>query len=137
MEVRRMQPNPAEVARTLAAGRLVGTIQIAGRPAPYRVRHATDCSGQVLLLSRTGGELAEALFPASGMADIAAVLAVADAPPVAGAPNLGQVQISGWVQVLTGDAARAAALEYVEVNPTSDLLDLGRGFVLHRMEVAQ
>jgi hypothetical protein len=131
-----MQPSPAEIARTLAAGRLLGTLQIAYRFESYRVRHATDCAGQVLLLSRAGGPLAEALAPAEGAGDVAAVLTVADVPPPAGARSLGQVWISGWAAVLTGAAVREAALEYAETNPTSDLLDVGRGFVLHRIDVA-
>jgi hypothetical protein len=132
-----MLPSPAEVARTLATGRLLGTLRLAFRSDSYRVRHATDCAGGVLLLSRAGGELATALAPADGAADTAAVLTVADVPPVAGSPDLGQVWISGWAKVLTGVAAREAALEYAETNPTSDLLDVGRGFVLHRIEVAE
>jgi hypothetical protein len=132
-----MQPSPAEVARTLATGRLLGTLRLAFRLESYRVRHATDCAGGVLLLSRAGGELATALAPADGADDIAAVLTVPDVPPVAGSPHLGQVSISGWAKVLTGVAAREAALEYAETNPTSDLLDVGRGFVLHRIEVAE
>jgi hypothetical protein len=132
-----MQPSPAEVARTLATGRLLGTLRLAFRPESYRVRHATDCAGGILLLSRAGGELATALAPAGGADDTAAVLTVPDVPPVAGSPHLGQVWISGWAMVLTGVAAREAALEYAETNPTSDLLDVGRGFVLHRIEAAE
>lgn len=125
-----MQASPAEVARTLASGRLLGTVQVACRPGPYRVRHATDRAGRLLLLSRAGGELAEALAPQ----EVAVVLHVDDVPPVPGAPSLGQLHAAGWASVLTGTAAHQAALEFAEANPTSDLLDVGRGFVLYQVE---
>ena len=46
-----MQPTPAEVARTLAAGHLPAVAHIACRPAPLPVRHVTDAHGRVLLPS--------------------------------------------------------------------------------------
>ena len=46
-----MQPTPAEVARTLAAGHLPAVAHIACRQGPYPVRHVTDSQGRVLLLA--------------------------------------------------------------------------------------
>lgn len=125
-----MQPSPAEVARTLAAGRLTGTVQIACDPTRHRVRHATDCAGRLLLLSRAGSEL-------GGTDEAAVSLRVEDVPPVDGAPHLGTVRLVGWASALAGPPVREAALEFVEANPTSDLLDVGQGFVLHQVEVAE
>jgi hypothetical protein len=48
-----------------------------------------------------------------------------------------RVWISGWSQGLDGLAARAAALEFASANPVSDLLDVGHGFSLHRIDVAE
>ncbi len=137
-----MQPSPAEVARTLATGRLVGTIQVAccrsdANPGPYRVPHATDPAGRLLLLSRAGGELAGALEPAPGAAGVAVALRVPDVPPVDGAPHLGELRASGWATVLTGVPAHEAALAFAQSNPVDDLLDVGRGFVLHQVEMAE
>jgi len=39
--------------------------------------------------------------------------------------------------LLSGAEARQAALDYAEVDAASDLLDVGDGQVLHRMEVAE
>jgi hypothetical protein len=132
-----MQPSPAEIARTLATGRLAGTVQVAYHPWRYPVRHAIDRAGQVLLLSRAGGEVAAALEPRDGSDDVAVVLTVPDVPPVDGAPSLGQLDAAGWARVLTGTAAREAALEFAVANPDNDLLGVGQDFVLHRVAVAE
>lgn len=132
-----MQPSPAEVARTLAAGRLTGTAYVACRPGPHPIRHVTDQSGQLLLLTREGAVPAKVLRPADGADDTAVVLDIPDAPPVLGAPSLGRVWISGWATELGGDDAVAAALDYAAIDPVGDLLDIGKGAVLHRVDVAE
>ncbi|MEV1287603.1 DUF2470 domain-containing protein [Micromonospora sp. NPDC049679] len=132
-----MPPTPAEVARTLAAGRLPGTAHVAFRPGPHPVRHVTDPLGRVLLLTPSESAPARALRPAPGADDVAVVLDVPDVPPVPGAPSLGRAWVSGWATALEGTAAREAALQYVEVDPAGDLLDVGRGFALHRVEIAE
>jgi hypothetical protein len=173
-----MQPSPAEVARTLAAGRLPGDAHIACRPGPHPVRHATDPAGQVLMLVPTDSDLAEALRPVAGADDLAVVLDVRDVPPVAGSPTLGRVWVSGWAAPLTGAEARQAAQDFVTPldldwssfgertaeggrgpaqgrGPTEgrrpaeggpvvgntasvgDLLDVGRGQMIFRMEPAE
>lgn len=149
-----MQPSPAEVARTLAAGRLAGTAQVAYRPGPHQVRHATDSSGRVLLLVSVVSDLAAALrpsgivgrmpggpgmarHPAAGGRGAAVVLDVRDLPPSAGVPSLGRLRISGWARALGGDVARRAAVDFAEVVPTADLLDVGQRFTLYRYEPAE
>src|SRR5262245_49137640 len=117
-----MRPTPAEIARTLAAGHLPATLQVACGPGPLPVAHATDCGGQPLLLVPTDGVLADGLRCGDDD-DVAAVLTVADAPPVDGAPDLGRVWISGWVSRLNGTSAREAACEFADVAPLGDLLD--------------
>lgn len=144
-----MQPSPAEVARTLAAGRLPGAAHIACRPGPHRVRHATDAAGRVLMLVPAGGEVAESLRPAGGADDVAVVLDVPDVAPLAGSPALGRVWVSGWAASLTGVEARQAAQDFIDpltwdwssfggpAGAVGDLLDVGRGQVLFRMEPAE
>ncbi|WP_433302738.1 DUF2470 domain-containing protein [Actinoplanes sp. CA-030573] len=132
-----MQPSHAEVARTLAAGHLPAVAHIACRQGPLPVRHVTDAQGRVLLLAPEGGAFATAITPAPGADDTAMVLDIADVPPVAGAPGLGRVWVSGWARRLDGDEARRAALDYAEVDASGDLLDVGGSQVLHRMDVAE
>jgi hypothetical protein len=132
-----MQPTPAEVARTIAAGHLPASAHIACRPGPFPVRHVTDGLGRALLLAPRDGALAGALRPIDGNDDAALVLDITDVPPVAGGPSLGRVWIAGWAAALTGDQARAAALDYADTDAASDLLDVGDTQVLHRMEVAE
>ena len=132
-----MQPTPAEVARTLAAGHLPAVAHIACRQGPYPVRHVTDSQGRVLLLAPRNGALTTALRPSEGNDDTALVLDISDVPPVAGAPSLGRVWVAGWAVALTGEQAREAALDYADSDPAPDLLDVGDSQVLHRMEVAE
>lgn len=132
-----MQPSPAEVARTLATGALLGALHLRGHPDRLRVRHATGPDGAPLLLARSVGLVAAALRPAPGEADTAVVLSVDDVPPVAGAPGHGRLWLSGWATRLAGAEARRAAQTYAEINPTGDLLDVGHGHALYRLDVAE
>ena len=129
-----MQPSPAEVARTLTAGSLPAVAHIARRQGPFPVRHATDPEGRVQMLTPAGGAVAAALRPVPGTDDTAVVLDVADVPPTADAPSLGRVRVAGWAVELTGAEARDAAIQYADVEAAADLLDVGAGQVLHRME---
>src|SRR5690349_20980362 len=132
-----MQPTPAEVARTLAAGHLPATAHIACRQGPYPVRHVTDSQGRVLLLSPRNGALTTALRPSEGADDAALVLDITDVPPIAGGPSLGRVWVAGWAVALTGAEAREAALDYADTDPAPDLLDVGDSQVIYRMDVAE
>jgi len=136
------EPTPAEIARTLVSGRLPATAHVAWWPEPLVVRHATDCSGRPMLLCRDNETLATALR-ARAMSGAAApppgaavVLTVEDRPPITGAPSLGRAWVSGWAAPPKGSAQlREAALEYAETHADDDLLGLGRGTQLHRLEV--
>ncbi|GGJ80217.1 hypothetical protein GCM10010123_07660 [Pilimelia anulata] len=129
-----MWPSPAAVARALAAGRLPGNLYVACRPSPQPVCYACDPSGRLLLLTRTGTPVGRSLRPRPGDRPPATVLEVADRP-CPGAASLGRVWLSGWARPLDGEAARAAALEFAAVHPTGVLLDVGRGAVLHHVEL--
>lgn len=132
-----MQPSPAEVARTLAAGHLPAVAHIACRPGPLPVRHVTDAQGRVLLLVPSEGTLSTALRPQDGNEDTALVLDIRDVPPMAVSPSLGRVWVSGWAVKLDGDDARAAGLDYADTDACGDLLDIGESQAIFRMEVAE
>ncbi|MGW0432661.1 DUF2470 domain-containing protein [Micromonospora sp. NPDC003197] len=132
-----MQPSPAEIARTLSAGRLAGTAYTACRPGAYPVRHVVDRNGRVLLLVPAEGEPASLFRPAGGADDVAVVLDVRDQPPTAGAPSLGRVWVSGWASELAGPAGRAAALDYADHDPTGDLLGVGSEFRLYGFDALE
>ncbi|RUL95147.1 DUF2470 domain-containing protein [Verrucosispora sp. FIM060022] len=132
-----MRPSPAEIVRTLVAGQLPALVHLARHAGPHQVRHATDPDGRVLLLVPVVSDLAMALVPPAGDTDVATVLDVLDLPPAAGAPSLGRAWISGWAQRLDGEEARRAAIDFATTQPTTDLLDVGVRFHLHRFEVAE
>ncbi|MFY1703299.1 MULTISPECIES: DUF2470 domain-containing protein [Micromonospora] len=131
-----MRPSPAELVRTLTAGRLPALVHVAHRPGPHHVRHVTDQEGQLLMLVPVVSDLAVALEPATG-GDVAVVLDVLDLPPGAGAPSLGRAWVSGRASRLRDDAQRQATLDFADVAPTGDLLDVGTRFRLYRFEVAE
>lgn len=132
-----MRPSPAEIVRTLVAGRLPGLVHLACRPGLHHVRHATDSDGRVLLLVPVSSDLAAALRPTGDDRAVAVVLDVLDLPPAAGAPSLGRALVSGWARMLVDDEARAAAVDFAAVESTGDLLDVGTRFRLFRFEVME
>jgi hypothetical protein len=123
-----MKPSPAEIARTLARGRLPGSLQPAGRTEPVAVDHAIDRTGRPLILVRDG----DRLDPGGP-----ATLSVADVPPLPGAPSLGRVRVDGRLHRLTAAEALAAVHAFAESNPVADLLDVGRGASLCQIDVTR
>ncbi|EXG79556.1 DUF2470 domain-containing protein [Cryptosporangium arvum] len=138
-----MEPTPAEVARTLAAGHLPARIRTSGEPAggspvpEFAVTHVTDRMGRVLLLLAEDSPVDRALRPVAADGDAVAQLTVADRQPVAGSPWRGRITMSGWATRLAGIAAHRAAMDFAEVNPIGELLDIGRGSVLYRLDLAE
>ncbi|GAA2668003.1 DUF2470 domain-containing protein [Actinoplanes palleronii] len=132
-----MQPSPAEIGRTLAAGHLPAVAHIACHPGPLPIRHVTDAQGRPLLLVPSDGTLSTALRPQPGNDDAALVLDIRDVPPMASSPSIGRVWVSGWAAKLTGEQARTAALDYADTDACGDLLDIGGSQSLYRMDVAE
>ncbi len=130
-----MRPTAAEVARTLARGRLEGTVKFADGTALTAIKHATDRSGRPLLLSRRGDGLAEALLARTGAEAPRVWLSVDDVPPFPGAPKLGHVRLSGVLRRVPSRAVRSAVLEFAQSNPVPDLFDVGADVTLHLLEV--
>jgi hypothetical protein len=136
-----MPPTPAEIVRTLAAGHLAAFVHAPRHPLPEAIRFAPDSAGDLLILAAYTDPVANALRPGNDADpdadDTAVAIRVDDVPPVDAAPTRGRAWLSGWARPLCGTIARAAAVEFAAVHPTGDLLALGRGFVLHRVEVAE
>jgi hypothetical protein len=126
-----MRPTPAEVARTLASGRLEGTAHVRDYPGRVKVRHATPADGHPLLLTAIGTALATALAPGP------MVLSVDDIPPVPGAPSRGRLWLIATARRLDGTEALAAADAYAAVSPVGDLLDVGRGHLLFQLTATE
>ncbi|SEO84798.1 DUF2470 domain-containing protein [Trujillonella endophytica] len=127
---------PAERARTVAA-RAGAALCIAGREPARPLAHATTVAGQVLLLVPAGGE-AVATVEASPGADVSALLMVSDRAPVPlRDPVRGQVWLSGWLTPVADRDLRAAALEFADVRPAGDLLDVGGATTLLRLDLAE
>jgi hypothetical protein len=137
-----MEPSPAEITRTLAAGHLSARVRTVSG-AEFAVQHVTDRMGRLLLLVAEGGAAERGLRPVATEAggpvdtDSIAVLTVADRPPVCGGPWYGRVELTGWATRLTGTTATRAALDFAEAKPLGELLDVGSGMTLYRLDLAE
>lgn len=129
-----MRPSAAEVARTLARGPLRGWLRIGFGAHLNDVQHAGDSKGRPLVLAKDGSPLAAAL-PRAGEPGPPALLSIRDVPPVDGAPELGTVRLAGRLQRLSEAEVAAAKLEFADANPVTELLDVGHGATIGRLEV--
>ena len=135
-----MEPTPAEIVRTLVAGHLPARVRTecgSTSATEFAVTHVTDRMGRILLLVADDGPADRALRPVAADTDAVAQLVVADRQPVPSSPWRGRVTLSGWATRLSGVSARQAALDFADVNAVGELLDLGRGTVLYRLDLVE
>lgn len=127
---------PAERARS-AAARTAAALCVAGREPSRPLAHAVTGEGRLLLLVPAGGEAA-ATVEASPGRDVSALLMVCDRAPVPlRDPVRARLWLSGWLTPVPPRDLRAAALEFAEVRPVGDLLDVGSGTALLRLDLAE
>jgi hypothetical protein len=85
----------------------------------------------------TDGDVSAALR-SSADGDLAALLMVTDHAPVPlREPVRAQTWLSGWLTPVRERDQRSAALAFAEVAPVADLLDVGRGATLLRLDLAE
>jgi hypothetical protein len=111
----------AQFAHGLASAHASLEVRVVWHPNLFRVRHALDPLGRPLLLCRAGGALDTALT-----AHDAVVLSVCQGED--------QLWIAGWAAPAPGIEA---ALEFAAARPLGDLLDVGRGYGIYRVDVAE
>jgi hypothetical protein len=131
-----LRPTPAERARTVAA-RPGAAVCAAGIDGSRVLAHATTASGKVLLVVPTDGEMCAAV---SGVrdGDLAALVLITDHAPVPlRDPVRAQVWLSGWLTPVRPADERAATLAFADVAPVGELLDVGRGNTLLRLDLAE
>jgi hypothetical protein len=107
----------ALAVRKLIAG--FAEIRVVWSSNTFRVRHALDPAGRPLLLCRAGGVLDTALTAND------AVVCRFDS-------GGDEVWVAGWAA-----PALDAAQDFAATNPQGDLLDVGRGFGIYRIDVAE
>jgi hypothetical protein len=131
-----LRPTIAERARTVAT-RPAAAVCAAGIDGCRVLGHAVTAEGDVLLVVPTDGEVATAVRHARD-GDLAALVMVTDHAPVRlREPVRAQVWLSGWLTPVEVGEERAAAVAFAEVTPVGDLLDVGRGTSLLRMDLAE
>lgn len=131
-----LRPTPAERARTVA-GRPGAAVCAAGIDGSRVLAHATTACGQVLLVVPTDGEVCAAVTGARD-GDLASLVLVTDHAPVPlRDPVRAQVWLSGWLTAVRPADERAAALAFADVAPVAELLDVGRGNSLLRLDLAE
>ncbi len=130
------QPPPAERARTVAA-RASAALQAVGVGAVELSLAGTTAAGQVLVVVPADGRVVTALR-ASPEGDLPARLTVTDRAPFAVAsPVRGRVELSGWLTPVGPGDVRQGLLDLADVRPADVLLDVGRGAVLLRLDLAE
>lgn len=130
-----MLPTAAETARTLATGRLPGRLWVPELPRDLPVAHATTAGGQVLIAAHRGSRAWLSL--AVNGDDAACVLTIDDAPPFPDSPRLGRIHLCGWISRVIDSDLHRTGLEFATSNPIDDLLDLGAGLDLFRLELGE
>ncbi len=131
-----LRPTIAERARTVAA-RPGAAVRAAGLDRCRVLAHAVTAAGDVLLVVPTDGEVATAVRHAPD-GDLAALVMATDHAPVRlRDPVRAQVWLSGWLAPVEAGEERAAAVAFADVAPVGDLLDVGRGATLLRMDLAE
>ncbi|CAM3236439.1 DUF2470 domain-containing protein [Stackebrandtia soli] len=131
-----MRPDPAEIVRTLAAGHRPAVVHTVNMGDAVAVPSAVDVDGTPLLLTADLGPLGRALAEPTGL-DAAVAVRFDDEPPLPCAPSLGSAWLSGWAEVVPVERRRDAAIAFSRSNPLPELLDVGAGFTLWRLEVAE
>lgn len=130
------RPTPAERARTVAL-RPGATVCAPGVEGSRVLAHAVTGSGRVLLVVPADGALAEAVRTAPDQ-DLSALLMVSDHAPVPlRRPVRAQLWLSGWVTPVRAEDERREVLAFAEARPDAALLDVGRGAVLLRLDLAE
>ncbi|ADD44576.1 hypothetical protein [Stackebrandtia nassauensis] len=127
---------PAELARTLTAGHQPATVQVAWNETMWTVNASADSEGTPLLLLPDADGLTAALRDSRGM-DTAVAMRFDDEPPLPCAPWLGSAWVAGWAEPVPESGQRQAALAFSEVNPVPELLDVGQGHTMWRVNVAE
>jgi hypothetical protein len=127
-------PTPAERARSVAVrggtACLVGT----GAPRATPLVHHVRADGSAVLLLPDGEPVLDAIRAAPG-GEFAAMLELADHAPVdLLEPVRALLWITGRLWIPDPDSARRIALQVADVRPHPDLLDLGHGLTLVRLD---
>jgi len=131
------EPSPAERVRTVL--RAASTVEVLMLPDQVEVVavHGADQSGRPLLLVPAGSSLAIA----AGRDDedgVLAVLHAVDVCPVPMADRIrGEAWFGGWLTEVPPTELTAAVLALAERETSGDLLDVGAGWVVLRMEIAE
>jgi hypothetical protein len=132
----RLQPDPAERARTVVA-RGVATVCAPGLQSSRVLAHALTAAGQTLLVVPRDGEVAAAGRRAPG-SDLSALVMVSDRAPVPlRHPVRAQLWLSGWLTPVRPNDERAALLAFADVRAEEVLLDVGRSAALLRLDLAE
>jgi hypothetical protein len=127
-------PSAAERARSVAARG--GTASLVGTGAPQAVPlvHHVRADGSAVLLLHDDEPVLDEIRSAPG-GEFAAMLEITDHAPVdLREPVRGLLWITGRLRVPEPDIARRIALQVADVRPHADLLRLGHGATLVRLD---
>lgn len=135
----RRPPAPPDAERARSVITRGGTASLAGTGAPPAaplVHHVRADGSAVLLLDDSEPVLDR--IRRAGHSDFTAMLEIADQAPVdLREPVRALLWITGRIRLPDPDLARSLAVEVADVNPREDLLRLGNGATLVRLDPGQ
>ncbi|MQA85428.1 MAG: DUF2470 domain-containing protein [Streptosporangiales bacterium] len=123
------RPSPAERARTMAYGIAPALLSVAQVGSSEVTAHATDSHGRPVLLVPDRGLL-------DGFDGTSAVLTLTDLSPIPQADRVrGRAWLDGWLTVVPEHERNQAACLVADLHPRPELLELGTGWTLLRLDV--
>jgi hypothetical protein len=127
-------PTDAERARSVAARGGMASLVGTGAPPVSPVVHHVRADGSAVLLLADDEPVLDRIRDAAG-GEFAAMLEIADQAPVdLREPVRALLWINGRLRIPDDDSARSTALQIADVHPHPDLLGLGHGLTLVRLE---
>jgi hypothetical protein len=132
----RFEPSPAERARTVLRAAPSVTVLTMPDRADVIAVHGTDDAGCPLLLVEDTSPLAVAV--AAKPEEITAVVHAVDVCPTPMPDRVrAEVWVGGWLSTVPDAERTAAALALADREPAGELLDVGAGWSVLRLEVAE
>ena len=131
------RPSSAERARTMTYGLFPGELNLPSLDQTYVSAYAADDRGRPLFLAADAAPLARAVTTASGTG-VSAALRVTALYPVAIPDRVrGRAWLEGRLSQVPEQEQAGASCRIADVHPWPELLDVGAGWSLLRMEVAE
>lgn len=129
------RPSKAAIVRTLVANQWPSRLHNLDLSAPMNIWHAVEPSGDLLLL--LADQDVDRLAAASQVSDPAVGVEFMELPKLPVRSTWDSAWLVGWIEPVDPAEQREAAIEFSRSYPLGLLLDVGRGYTILRLDVAE